>query len=119
MEITIGKRIKQLIKETKIQQQQIAAELGMHSSTLSSYVIDYREPPVEKLKRIAKYFDVSVDYLTGYTERRKPYPNHFPEEVIEFISDPQNLMYLKLAMNFKEVVTDAFLKEKPLDEPKD
>ena len=38
MEITLGKRIKQLVGEKKVRQQQIAAELGMNASTLSSYV---------------------------------------------------------------------------------
>ena len=111
MEITLGKRIKQLVGEKKVRQQQIAAELGMNASTLSSYVIDYREPPIEKLKKMAEYFDVSIDYLTGYAESRSPYPPHLSEEAIAFIKDPQNQMYLKLAMDMKGIIINTVLKE--------
>ncbi|RCX09957.1 transcriptional regulator with XRE-family HTH domain [Anaerobacterium chartisolvens] len=118
MEITLGKRIKQLVGEKKVRQQQIAAELGINASTLSSYVIDYREPPIEKLKKMAEYFDVSIDYLTGYTQSRSPYPPHLSDEAIAFIKDPQNQMYLKLAMDMKGIIIstasqkEAFNSEK-------
>lgn len=30
--------------------------------------------PIEKLIILAKYYDVSVDYILGLTNERKPYP---------------------------------------------
>ncbi len=110
MDITLGRRLKQLVREKGIEQQEVAAELGMKTSTFNSYVADYREPPIYKLKKIAGYFDVSIDYLTGYTERRNLYPSHLPEECKAFINDPENLTHIKLAIDIKERTIAAYKK---------
>lgn len=70
-------RLRNLIKETKKTQKDIAKEMTTVSKieispqTLSYYV-NGREPNYDTLIAIAKYFDVSVDYLTGYSDAKKP-----------------------------------------------
>ena len=100
-EIIIGERLKKLVKEKGMEQQEVAAELGMKSPTFNAYVANPREPSAAKLKLFAKYFDVSVDYLIGYTELRRPYLAHLSEEIKAFINDPENITYLELAMDIK------------------
>lgn len=58
-------RIKELRENFGIQQKELALELGIPSNTLSQYENERREPGVEMLKKIAQYFHVSTDYLTG------------------------------------------------------
>ncbi len=61
--MNFGKKLGKLIEEKKITQKQLAAQLNLAPSTLSSYVQNTREPDFETLKRIAGYFNVSADYL--------------------------------------------------------
>ncbi|MGN1457987.1 MAG: helix-turn-helix domain-containing protein [Acutalibacteraceae bacterium] len=59
----LGNKLKALIEEKNITQKDLAATLNIAPSTISSYVQNMREPDFDTLKKIAIYFDVSVDYL--------------------------------------------------------
>ncbi len=60
-----GNKLKILIEENNITQKNLAAKLNIAPSTISSYVQNMREPDFDTLKKIAVYFDVSLDYLLG------------------------------------------------------
>lgn len=100
--IIIGERLKLLIEETGLQQQKIADILGMSISTFNGYVTSKREPPVEKLNEFARYFNVSVDYLTGNSDIRNTNLVHLPDELNNFVRNPENKLYLELARDIKE-----------------
>lgn len=102
MEMTVGKRLKQLIKEKGMEQQEVAAILGIKSPTFNGYISNKREPSFEKLRLFAEYFGVSVDYLIGYSDIRDPYLKHLPEDYNSFVREPGNAMYLELAMDIKK-----------------
>lgn len=99
--ISLGERLKSLIKEKGLEQQEIAAILGIKPPTFSGYVINKREPSLERLKQFAVYFAVSIDYLLGYSDIRDPYLGHFPDEINVFVRDPENKKYLELAKDLK------------------
>ena len=61
-------RLKQLRKEQKISQLQLAFDLNMNQNTISRYENLERQADYETLIRFADYFDVSVDYLLGRTD---------------------------------------------------
>ena len=100
--ITLGERLKLLIKAKGIEQQEVAAILGINSVTLSGYVINKREPSFEKLKLFADYFGVSIDYLLGHSDIKDPYLRHLPDELKDFVRNPDNKVYLDLAKDIKE-----------------
>jgi len=102
MEATLGQRLKILIKEKGIEQRKAAADLGLKTSTFSGYVLDKREPTLACLKKMAAYFDTSIDYLVGYSDVRAPYLSHLSSEQKEFITAPENAMYIDLARDIKE-----------------
>lgn len=62
-----GIRIRQLRKSEKMTQQELADALGVAKSTISMYENDQREPDFETLEAIADYFNVDMNYLTGWT----------------------------------------------------
>ena len=67
------KRINDLMIERKVNQQELAKACDISPSVISDYVGVRRKdklktPKVDKLKKIAKYFSVSVDYLLGENE---------------------------------------------------
>lgn len=102
MEITIGERLKQLVREKGLEQQEAAAQLNIKSPTFNGYIGNKREPSISKLKQLASYFNVSVDYLIGYSEIRNPYFSQLPKEIYDFVQDPSNGNYIELAMDIKE-----------------
>jgi transcriptional regulator with XRE-family HTH domain len=67
----IGERIKSLREERKITQQELARYLGVSQKTISNYENGERSPDPDTLRKIADYFDVTVDYLLGRSNHRK------------------------------------------------
>ena len=68
MKILLGKRLKELREERGLTQKQLAEQLNLHSVTYLHYEKDQREPPLAILAQMAKFFDVSTDYLLGLTD---------------------------------------------------
>lgn len=56
-------KLRTLIEERNLTQKQVANDLNIAPSTIGGYVQGSSEPDFETLKRLAKYFDVSTDYL--------------------------------------------------------
>ncbi|MCG0275625.1 MAG: helix-turn-helix domain-containing protein [Thermosediminibacteraceae bacterium] len=67
----IGERIKSLREERKITQQELARYLGVSQKTISNYENGERSPDPDTLRKIADYFDVTVDYLLGRSNHRR------------------------------------------------
>ena len=63
-------RLKELRKERKISQLKLAIDLNMNQNTVSRYENLEREADYKTLSRIADYFDVSVDYLIGRSDKK-------------------------------------------------
>lgn len=99
--ITLGERLSQLIRDSGLEQKQVAETLGIKKTTFNGYVKNTREPKLETLMLIADYFNVSVDYLTGHTDIRKAEFGHLPENLNSFVLDPENIPYLEAAKEMK------------------
>ena len=63
-------RLKSLRKERKISQLKLAIDLNMNQNTISRYENMERQADYETLIAFADYFDVSVDYLLGRTDKK-------------------------------------------------
>ena len=68
-------RLQNLLEERDITQKSLSAELHLASSTLNGYVTEHRQPDLQTLIRLARYFDVSTDYLLGLSTEKKPAPS--------------------------------------------
>lgn len=68
MEILLGKRLKELREERGLTQRELSAILNLNSVTYLHYEKSQREPPLSVLVDMAKFFDVSCDYLLGLTD---------------------------------------------------
>lgn len=64
--MSFGNNLRVLIEERDMTQKDLAKQLNIAPSTLGSYVQNTREPDFETLKLLAKYFNVSIDYLLDY-----------------------------------------------------
>lgn len=70
--MTFGKRLRQLRENKQLSQLDLSKLLNIANSTLSLYEADKRFPEPEVLKRIADFFNVSIDYLLGRTDDPTP-----------------------------------------------
>lgn len=64
-------RLKELRKEKKLSQKEIAKEMSISEKTLSRWENGESQIKPEKAQQLAKYFGVSVGYLLGYSEYRE------------------------------------------------
>ena len=68
----IGERLYDLRKDSNLTQDELAEILHINKHSISSYERDKSEPPDAVKIAIAKYFNVSVDYLLGLTDAPLP-----------------------------------------------
>lgn len=71
----IGERLKMLRKDKGITQKELADILGVQKSTISQYETNVNDPSDKSKLLIAKYFNVSVDYLIGVIDTEISYYN--------------------------------------------
>ena len=62
-------RLKELRTQRKISQIKLSIDLNMNQNTLSRYENGAREADYRTLVMFADYFNVSLDYLFGRTEK--------------------------------------------------
>ena len=62
-------RLKELRKERKLSQLKLAIDLNMNQNTVSRYENLERQADYATLIKFADYFDVTLDYLLGRTEK--------------------------------------------------
>ncbi|MCL2821485.1 MAG: helix-turn-helix domain-containing protein [Oscillospiraceae bacterium] len=61
--MSLGEVLRNLLDERDISQKELADSLGIGSSTLGNYIQNSRAPDYDVLKNLARFFDVSIDYL--------------------------------------------------------
>lgn len=64
----IGYRIKELRKEKNLSQIQLASQIGVSQKAIDYWELGTNEPKASYIIKLAKYFDVSADYLLGIDE---------------------------------------------------
>lgn len=67
------KRLKDLREDKDIYQKEIAKLLNISQQYYSEYENGKRPIPVEYLITLAKFYNTSIDYITGLTNDNKPY----------------------------------------------
>ena len=94
----IGDIIRELREDKDIKQKDLAALFNVKENTWSQYETNSRTPDVETIKKIAVYFNVSIDYLLDLTcVKYNPKDPMFQELLIQF---------MQLNNNQKEIIID-------------
>ncbi len=70
MKEILAKRLKECRKAKGLTQMQVATYCDITEKAYQNYELMTREPKLEILVRIADFFQVSLDYLTGRTNRK-------------------------------------------------
>ena len=66
----IKDRLKELRKEKKLTQSQLAKKLEVNQSTIAGIEIGRREPSNELMIKLSNFFNVSLDYLNGLSDSK-------------------------------------------------
>lgn len=104
----LGERIRILREEQRYQQKEIAERLGVSPQAFSNYENGKREPDLLTVLKLAKLFDVSVDYLLGLTPVRSREHVHFRNEHLQLLHEiEENEELVELLKVCKELPTDA------------
>ena len=89
--LTIQEKLKNLRVERHLTLEQLAEETGISKSSLGKYETDdFKDISPFSIVTLAKYYDVSTDYLLGLTET-KNHPNtdlhdlHLRDEMIDLL----------------------------------
>lgn len=68
----IGKRLKELRKQNKKTQDEVADRLKISRARYSHYENDRHEPDTELIRKIADMYQTTVDYIMGLTDSPSP-----------------------------------------------
>lgn len=67
-------RLKDLREDSDLKQAQLAEFLHIKQNTYSQYETGQRQVPIDILIALAEYYNTSIDYLVGITNKKDPYP---------------------------------------------
>ena len=93
-------RIKELLKQKNIQKNDFYDALELPNNSTTSWGKKHQVPSVETVLKIAKYFNVSVEYLVEGTD------TEIPQTVLSTARDIYNLPaeYRKIVLNIISVL---------------
>jgi transcriptional regulator with XRE-family HTH domain len=95
----LGERIRGLREKMGLTQKELASKLKIPNQNISNYERGFRQPDYETLQKIADFFEVSIDYLLGRSD--KPIYDD-DEEFEKFINDPELERWYKELPKSKE-----------------
>ncbi|PSL10230.1 DNA-binding XRE family transcriptional regulator [Fusobacterium naviforme] len=100
---TFSARLISLRKERELSQEALGKIIQKKRSTVSGYESEGKEPDIETLCLLAKYFGVSTDYLLGYSDKRLNVDTVFFSDSVRFQKH-----YEALSPELRPVVAKCF-----------
>ena len=73
MELTLGEKIRLLREEKGLNQTELGKAVNMTQRKISYLENNKYEPSMEDIKELCRFFNVSADYLLGFS-KNMPYP---------------------------------------------
>lgn len=67
-------KLKDLREDSDITQEKLSKYLDISQRAYSSYESGDRNVPIDIFVKPSKYYNTSIDYLTGLTDEKKTYP---------------------------------------------
>lgn len=109
---TFGDRLNKLVNEKELSQKELGVILNTSDATVNRYIKNKSFPDQETLKKIANYFNVSIDYLLCRTDN----PNFsvvegtYKGKTIKAIIDVQGVeLTLDEIENFIKILGESYI----------
>lgn len=72
--VSYQKRIRDLREDLDLTQENVAKALGIRQRVYSRYETGFNEMPIRHLITLCKLYDVSADYILGFTNEKTSLP---------------------------------------------
>lgn len=69
--VNISKRLQELLEKTSTSRSKLARSIGVHTTTITNW-LDGKEPKLENVTDLARFFNVTTDYLAGTSDSPLP-----------------------------------------------
>lgn len=92
MQNKLPERLKKLRAATELSQAKLATKLGIPQQTYDKWEQGRSQPDADMLIQLAAYFEVTIDYLLGYSN------NMYPEEKKPYIPPQPANNYIHVPM---------------------
>ena len=73
-------RLREIREDRGLKQKEVSKLLNVSQVAYSYYEIGKRQIPLDILKKLARLYKVSTDYLLYLTDEKKPYPKSIIEK---------------------------------------
>lgn len=117
-----GDKLKFLREKNNLSREDLAIALNITYSALSKYETNNRFPDKDTLLKIAKYFDVSIDYLLGRsdiqnskTENIKKTPETLDKDLPENKNESNEPKLATTEMVIDKLIKAGLLKDDKID----
>ncbi|AGK95376.1 helix-turn-helix domain-containing protein [Clostridium pasteurianum] len=110
----LGKRLKILRNEKDLTQEQFGKPYNLKKSTVSQYESGSSKPDDELKKRIARDYNVSLDWLMGISDIRNPYKDASNTKIPEALNDDSELSEFWNTLKEREDLKLLFKQTKDL-----
>lgn len=107
--MTVFEKIKYLTKKRSKTMKQVTADLGYSENYFYS-LKSGKQPSAEKLKELADYFNVSVDYLLD-REKAEPVEDHKVQTIAAHIDDDVTEEQMEDILNYIEFIKQKHSKK--------
>lgn len=101
-------RIKELRNQRKISQLKLAKELNVHQTAVSQWEQNRTSPDSQLLPDIAAYFGVSVDYLLGIDDDKKPVKKSIKAPVLGYVAAGIPIEAIEDIVDYEELDAGQF-----------
>ncbi len=104
----VAERLRRLRESVKLSQVKMAEIVGVKQSSLNRYELNQASPTFETLTRYADYFDVSMDYIFGRTDKPQGKLYEYKPKIEQ--SDPEMKKFVEMCFDPKSPMNER-LKE--------
>lgn len=93
----IGDKLKELRENKGLVQTELSNLLNIKQGSYSNYELNKREPDIETIIKIAKFYNITTDYLLGY--QKEDNKENLTNEEIKIINDLKRILSNKKTEN--------------------
>ncbi len=116
--MAFNENLKELRSAHGLSQKDVASMLGVDRTTYTKYETGDNQPDIKTVKKIADFFNVSVDYMLGRDEKKNDIPTDvtLSEKDLKKIKKESNrlrgLIMASLGVTFDDEMEDEEILEK-------
>lgn len=110
---SFSERLKNLRNDKGLLQRELAEQLNLSRVAVTQYENGNRSPDQETLKKLANFFNVTIDFLLGESDIQNPYQNDTIHKAVE--EDPELLEFYE-EMKDRDNLKLLFKQTKDMDD---